>query len=216
MEESPDAIGTGKSHGGEAERLERLWAGEFGNAYVDRNTDAYGSRGAFWLSLMKELRPRSVLEIGCNIGGNLEWIARCVAPTDIAGLDVNAKALCLLEERVPGVRTIRGSARRLPLATRSTDFVFTMGLLIHQTEEVLPAVMSEIVRVSRRYVFCGEFFAAETVEVPYRGERGALFRRDYGSIYESLFPAELRMVRRGYLSREEGWDNVTWWLFERR
>jgi hypothetical protein len=75
--------------------------------------------------------------------------------------------------------------------------------------------MSEIVRCSRRYVLCGEYYDSEEVEVPYRGESGALFRRDYGRLYERGFP-ELRLVDKGFLSRDQGtWDDVTWWVFEK-
>ena len=74
--------------------------------------------------------------------------------------------------------------------------------------------MAEIVRCSRRYVLCGEYFAEETTEVPYRGQDGALFKRDYGALYQELFP-ELALVEQGFLGRDEGWDDVTWWLFER-
>ena len=63
-------------------------------------------------------------------------------------------------------------ARDLPVGDRSIDFVFTMGVLIHQPEETLDKVMSEMVRASSRYVFCGEYFDTETVEVPYRGHDG--------------------------------------------
>ena len=113
------------------------------------------------------------------------------------------------------MRAIHSPARDLPVADRSIDFVFTMGVLIHQPEETLDKVMSEMVRASSRYVFCGEYFDTETVEVPYRGHAGALFRRDYGSLFLDLFPFELTLVREGYLSPEDGWDRVTWWLFER-
>ena len=76
--------------------------------------------------------------------------------------------------------------------------------------------MAEIVRCSRRYVLCGEYFAEEPTEVPYRGQTGALFKRDYGaSLPASCFP-ELALVDQGFLGRDEGWDDVTWWLFERR
>ena len=30
----------------------------------------------------------------------------------------------------------------------------------------------------------------------------------------ALFP-ELRLVKRGFLGKDAGWDDVTWWLFER-
>jgi pseudaminic acid biosynthesis-associated methylase len=199
----------------EAGRLEELWAGDFGNEYVDRNIAAYDRRGEFWLPLLDELQPTSVLEVGCNVGGNLQWITQRVDPTQVTGVDVNAKALRLLDRRVPGVRAINSPARDLPVPDRSIDFVFTMGVLIHQPEETLEKVMSEMVRASSRYVFCGEYFDTETVEVPYRGHAGALFRRDYGKLFAELFPFDLTLVREGYLSPEDGWDRVTWWLFER-
>jgi pseudaminic acid biosynthesis-associated methylase len=199
----------------EAGRLEELWAGDFGNEYVDRNISAYDRRGEFWLPLLDELQPTSVLEVGCNVGGNLQWITQRVDPTQVTGVDVNAKALRLLDRRVPGVRAINSPARDLPVSDRSIDFVFTMGVLIHQPEETLEKVMSEMVRASSRYVFCGEYFDTETVEVPYRGHAGALFRRDYGKLFAELFPFDLTLVREGYLSPEDGWDRVTWWLFER-
>jgi pseudaminic acid biosynthesis-associated methylase len=199
----------------EAARLEQLWAGEFGNQYVDRNLDAYGRRGEFWLPLMEELAPQSVLEIGCNVGGNLQWIAQRVPAERVVGVDVNAKALKMLEERVPGVRAVNSPARDVPFADRSVDFVFTMGVLIHQPEETLTKVMTEMVRVSRKWVFCAEYYDTETVEVPYRGQEGALFRRDYKRLFEELFPVELTLVREGYLGPDDGWDRDTWWLFER-
>jgi pseudaminic acid biosynthesis-associated methylase len=199
----------------EAARLEALWAGDFGNEYVDRNLSTYDRRGEFWLPLLDELRPLSVLEVGCNVGGNLQWIAQRVDPARVTGVDVNPKALRLLDRRVPGVRAVHTPARDLPVADRSVDFVFTVGVLIHQPQESLDKVMSEMVRVSSRYVFCGEYFDTETVEVPYRGHDGVLFRRDYGSLFLDLFPFELTQVRQGYLGTEDCWNGVTWWLFER-
>jgi pseudaminic acid biosynthesis-associated methylase len=199
----------------EAGRLEELWAGDFGNEYVDRNLEAYDRRGEFWLPLLDDLQPKSVLEVGCNVGGNLQWITQRVDPAYVTGVDVNAKALRLLDQRVPGVRGIHTPARELPVSDRSIELVFTMGVLIHQPEETLEKVMSEMVRASSRYVFCGEYYDTETVEVPYRGHAGALFRRDYGALFSELFPFDLTPVRRGYLSPEDGWDRVTWWLFER-
>jgi hypothetical protein len=34
-------------------------------------------------------------------------------------------------------------------------------------------------------------------------------------LFLDLFPYELTLLRQGYLSPEEGWDCITWWLFER-
>jgi hypothetical protein len=89
-----------------------------------------------------------------------------------------------------------------------------MGVLIHQPESTLLLVMEEIVRCSRRYILCGEYYAEHTTEVLYRGQTGALFKRDYGRIYQELFPG-LQLRKQAFLGRDEGWDDVTYWMFEK-
>src|SRR3954468_17161574 len=116
----------------EAERLEALWSGDFGNDYVERNLRAYNERGAFWTSLLTTMRPDSVLEVGSNVGGNLQWVTQAIPPENVVGIDVNRRALEELEERLPGVRGVKSSARELPFPDRAFDLVFTMGVLIHQ------------------------------------------------------------------------------------
>lgn len=201
-------------HVSEAERLEALWAGPFGDDYVERNAGAYDHREAFWTDLHQRLQPRRVLEVGCNVGGNLQWLAPRMAPGSVYGVDVNAVAIQAIREQLPSVNAVWSPARELPFRDRWFDLVFTMGVLIHQPEESLPLVMSEMVRCSDRFVLCGEYFAAEPAEVGYRGQEGALFRRDYGRLFREMFP-ELCQVDTGFLSHDDGWDDVTWWLFER-
>jgi pseudaminic acid biosynthesis-associated methylase len=156
-----------------------------------------------------------VLEVGCNIGGNLEWIAEDASDGIVVGVDVNARALRGLRTRVPSARAVETPARSLPFRERAFDMVFTMGVLIHQPDDTLSQVMAEMVRCSRRWVLCGEYFAPETTEVAYRGQEGALFKRDYGRLFCDG-SSNLTVADRGFLSRGDGWDDVTWWLFERR
>lgn len=198
----------------ESTRLEHLWSSEFGNAYVDRNRGAGNKRSAFWQAILTEFPIRSVLEVGCNVGANLIWIAASLPPQSVYGVDINQKALEELRGIVPGVNAMWSPARDLPFRDRWFDLVFTTGVLIHQPETTLPLVMAEIVRCSRRYILCGEYYAPEITEIRYRGQSGALFKRDYGRIYQNLFP-ELRLLRQGQLTRAEGWDDVTYWIFEK-
>ncbi len=151
--------------------------------------------------------------MGCNLGANLRWIAQRVPPSEVYGIDVNQKALDQLRA-VVSVNAVHATARELPFRDGWFDLVFTMGVLIHQPPETLPLVMSEIVRTSRRWVLCGEYFSAEPTEVAYRGQTGALFKRDYGELYQRLFPA-LTLRKQGFLGQGEGWDDVTWWVFEK-
>jgi pseudaminic acid biosynthesis-associated methylase len=197
-----------------ATSLEQLWAGDFGAAYIDRNRVLDERRASFWADLITGSRIRSVLEIGCGQGANLKPIAGLLDPHDVWGVDINEDALALARLHAPGVNVVASRARRLPFRDDLADLVFTVGVLIHQPETTLPIVMAEIVRCSSRYVLWAEYHATATEEVPYRGETGALYRRDYGAIYRELFP-ELGVVREGFLGPDDGFDRVTWQLLEK-
>jgi len=198
----------------EAKRLEQLWGGEFGNSYIDRNKSAGDNRAAFWQAILDEFPVNRVLEVGCNIGGNLRWIAEHLEPQDVYGIDVNMKALDEVHRILPGVNALYSPARELPFRDHWFDLVFTMGVLIHQPLDALPIVMTEVVRCSRRYVLCCEYFAPKPTEVAYRGQTGALFKLDFGGLYQRLYP-HLRLAKKGFLSKAEGWDDVTYWMFEK-
>jgi pseudaminic acid biosynthesis-associated methylase len=195
-------------------RLEALWAGGFGDAYLERNAHAAEGRAPFWDGFMERYPSRRVLEIGCTQGDNLLHIARHVPTQDIWGVDVNQEVLASLHRHVPGVNGVWGVARSLPFRDAWFDLVFTVGLLIHQPDESLPLVMGEIVRTSRRWVLCGEYHSDEPTEVHYRGHDGVLFKRDYGKLYTDLFP-ELTLVEERYLTKDDGFDRVTFHLFEK-
>ena len=198
----------------DAARLEDLWAGEFGDEYIARNIEAGVGRDRFWTALLARYPVASVLEVGCNVGANLQWLVRLVDSAHVHGVDVNEQALTILRRRLPGVHAVISPARSLPFEDRSMDLAFTSGVLIHQPDSALRGVMSEVVRVARTFVLAVEYHADETVEVPYRGQSGALFKRDYAGLYQSYFP-QLELLEGGFLARDEGWDDATWCLFRK-
>jgi pseudaminic acid biosynthesis-associated methylase len=193
----------------EARRLEALWSGSFGDEYVERNFDDGSGRTPFWSHVLEVISPRTVLEVGCNVGGNLRCLAGLLEPENLTGVDVNEAALAALAADAPEIRTELTPARSLPFEDGSFDLVFTTGVLIHQPPETLPAVIDEIVRCSARYVVCGEYFADALEEVPYRGHSGALFRGDFGALYTER---GLEVLERGFLPRDGVWDDLTYWI----
>jgi hypothetical protein len=71
------------------------------------------------------------------------------------------------------------------------------------------------VRVADRFVIAGEYHADEPTEVPYRGQEGALFKQDFGALYQRLFPS-LELLDSGFLSEREGrWDDLTYWILRK-
>jgi pseudaminic acid biosynthesis-associated methylase len=195
-----------------ATRLERMWAGEFGERYIERNLGGGEQRGRFWGPVLRRHPVKSALEVGSNIGLNLDHVV--AAGARATGVDVNASALKRMRERLPDAAAVQSAGRRLPFGDRSFDLVFTAGVLIHQPLETLDEVMREIVRCSRRYVLCVEYYAPEPTEVPYRGEPGSLFKLDFGARYLAAAP-EVMLLWREEPPFEFFGDAMTAWMFER-
>jgi len=199
----------------EAARLEQLWSGKFGNDYIERNIQAGAHRGPFWKGLLAEFPAERVLEIGCNIGTNLQWIAQVIPASQVYGVDINVKSLKNLHQNTPEINAMWSPARELPFRDDWFDMVFTMGVLIHQPEESLADVIVEMFRCSRKYILCAEYFSEETQEVLYHQQQGALFKRNYPKIFLEIFP-ELELLKEGFLSKQDGWDDVSYWVFSKQ
>jgi pseudaminic acid biosynthesis-associated methylase len=206
---------TAKERTSDAARLERLWTGEFGDAWVGRNLRAGAERGPFWDETIDFTSARTVLEVGCGFGANLRWLLAALPGGRVSGVDVNALALDQARTAAPTATLLRAAARALPFQRHAFDLVLTVAVLIHQPDESLPSVVDELGRCSRRWVMCGEYFAPEPTAVEWRGTRDALIKRDYGRILQEQLPG-FRLVREQFFPRDTGWDDVTFWLLEKR
>lgn len=198
------------------------WVGSFGQDYMARNSDvseadlAPRARGLATVLAACPTPPDSILEVGANIGRNLMALARCT-DARLYGVEpfeeAHRRMVEALGDRLAGSACASGQA--LPFDDASIDLVFTSGVLIHVSPADLPAVMGDIVRVARRFVWCNEYFAKQPEEIAYRGKTGLLFKRDFGRLYLESFPI-LRPVAQGFLwSATSPFDDTTWWLFEK-
>ncbi len=92
--------------------------------------------------------------------------------------------------------------------------MFTAGVLIHQPDESLKQVMREITRCSGHYILAMEYHSDQPEVIEYRGQTGALIKRNYRELYEKWTGS--KYLDGGFLSKDEGWDDVTWCLMEKR
>lgn len=197
------------------------WAGAFGNAYIERNrvTDSSTADATVAFSRMLAAIPdggvRSILEVGANVGINLTGLRELRPETALAAVEPNPSAASVLRASSLDLRgVVRADGAALPFATGAFDLVFTNGVLIHVPPDRLAAVMREITRVSSTYVLCSEYFSHVPEEVPYHGEQGLLWKRDFGLAYLETCPG-LEVVDYGFLWQPElpTFDDLTWWLF---
>jgi pseudaminic acid biosynthesis-associated methylase len=190
-----------------------LWTGDFGNDYTRRQADTVNARAALW----RDILPRhveSILEVGANVGANLEAISQFLS-CDLYATEPNDQASEKLRESNLCCQVMNWAADELEFDTGEIDLVFTSGVLIHIPPDKLKASMREIHRVAKRYIIAAEYFAPQEEMIPYRGHDNALWRRDYGSLYLDQFP-DLKCTSCTFAwKRTTGLDNLTIWVFEK-
>jgi SAM-dependent methyltransferase len=198
----------------------RLWSGEFGNRYTERNIEF---NDVFRTELWDMLLPAactSVLEVGANAGQNLQAIARKRA-VDFYATDINPGNV----ERLAATGLVRNAnlrcepAHKLSFPDSIADLAFTRGVLIHIPAGELIASMREIHRCAGKWIICGEYCAGSRNEEMIVSENyppGTCWRRDYGSLWLDNFP-DLRLVGEPLFCwwRTTGEDNLTYWRFEK-
>ena len=171
------------------------WSGEFGDRYTERNAasaDAVRGRTRVWAEVFRRMAgdmPKSVLEVGPNVGLNIQGM-RALADLDFWGLEPNptARERLTADGVLPADRVLTGFGHEIPLADGAVELSFTAGVLIHVDPSLLAQTMREVHRVSSKYVLCSEYFSPKAETIPYRGESDHLFKNDFGSLYLDQFP----------------------------
>lgn len=204
----------------------RSWQGSFGAEYIERNratADVTSDAVIVFRRILETSgilsQVNSVLEVGANVGINLFGLRQVLGPKALlAAVEPNVLA-CEELRRNEGLQlaeVIESDAYRVPLPDESYDLVLTNGVLIHIPPDRLSQAMNEIVRISRCFVLCSEYFSHVPMEVPYRGQSGLLWKRDFGRAYLEN-NSELKVRNYGFLWQTEfpHFDNLNWWLFEK-
>lgn len=193
------------------------WGGHFGERYTDRCNVTPESRQNIFDSLLCNLNTKSILEVGCNKGHNLDSIKAAFSKHDLSvethGIEPQKK-LC----NRPDI--ICGDAYSLPWADNTFDMVFTSGVLIHIPPYKLSDALSEIHRVSKRYIMAIEYWSDEEVGKAYRDfeNKHGCWSRPYNDIYLKSFP-ELKLVKCGDIRDigDDGWgfSDCNYGIFEK-
>ena len=123
---------------------------EFWDKYANENESKFNEEFAkFVKDLAISLRCTSVLEIGCSTGIDLRLFPDTF---DACGVDLNDTALIIAKEKLPKFNFKRSSITDLPFEDSSIDFVFTHQLLNYLDDDVLEKGISEIYRITGKYI----------------------------------------------------------------
>lgn len=198
---------------------EDFWAGEFGNAYVDRNKDEgyISSNLSFFSKIISRTETlNSILELGANVGLNLMALRKLLPNTKLSAVEINEKAALTLKCNVPYVDIYQTSIVDFN-SNKSWDFIFTKGVLIHINPDQLPKVYDLLYQKSSRYILIAEYYNQTPIEIIYRGHSGKLFKRDFAGEMLAKFP-DLSLVDYGFVYHRDvnfPQDDITWFLLEK-
>jgi pseudaminic acid biosynthesis-associated methylase len=190
-----------------------LWRSDFGRQYTDRNDVEKPERIATWKRLLGGIVPARVVEVGCNVGWNLEYLRRLGA-SELYAVEPQAYAVARARARAPEFGVLQGTAFDLPFKDNFADLAFTSGVLIHIAPQDIARAMAEIYRVSKRYIVAIEYDAPTEQAITYRGTSDSLWKRDHGGIWQARYP-ELKQLARFEVGAADGYDDCTAHLFEK-
>lgn len=198
----------------ETEDTGLLWAGEFGDEYIKRNS-LLPPRDMFWNMILYRFRPlKSILEVGCNIGHNLRYIKQGNSKIELTGCDVNEEALAIVRAQHPGIMTDRADIRELPYEDKSFDMVVSIGVLIHLTNDKdLSRGIEEMFRVSKKWVLISEYWSYQWEMIPYHGYTNALRKGPFERFVEKTMP-RAEIAGAGPMDTRYGFDwGMHWWVY---
>jgi len=199
---------------------EVFWSSHIGEAYRKENDSFSSDIGvAAWDVMFSKISKddiQSYLECGSNIGRNVGLLHRLIPHATANVVEINSESLQICRDRWNISSCYLGSISTAQF-NQKFDLVFSCGVLIHVNPEDLLASMKSMFELSSRYVLIAEYFNRDPVSIPYRGAEQKLFKRDFGKLFLENF--DVNLVDYGflwsYIFEQGGFDDVTFWLFEK-
>ncbi len=198
---------------------EEFWSGAFGSEYTQRNRGVHLL--ASNIALFSKILARTdgigaVIEFGANIGLNLRAIKQLKPDARLAALEINPSAVDELKAW-GGVDEIFHSSILDFKPEKKWDLAFVKGVLIHINPDCLSQVYDLLYASSNKYVLIAEYYNPTPVEIPYRGHRNRLFKRDFAGEFMKQFE-DVRLVDYGFAYHGDAnfpQDDITWFLLKK-
>lgn len=177
----------------------KTWEEQFGEEYLQRNvysptqldvfyTKNYGRTKTSLNELFLKSIPKDIkiLEVGTNIGNQLLHL-QSMGFTNLYGIEIQDRAINYAKHRTDNLNIIKGDALDIPFKDGFFDLVFTHGVLIHISPSNIEQAISEIYRVSNKYIFGLEYFAENYTDIEYRGEKNIMWKTNFMKLYLDKF-----------------------------
>lgn len=201
---------------------EEFWETKYSKEYIQKNSNF--NRDLLiqgWREILKNVSaPNNILECGANVGRNIEALNHIYPEAEKTAIELSSDASKILRNRYKDLNVINSSILESEITNNSFNLSFTMGVLIHIHPNDLKKNLEKVILSSNRYVVIGEYFNRTPVSLTYQGEEEKLFKRDFGKFALENFSDKIKLRDYGFLwghlYDEGGFDDITWWVFDRK
>lgn len=197
-----------------------FWAYQYASDYISKNSsfDVELGNDAWRKMLTKASEINAVLECGCNIGRNIGFLNNVIPGASKSIIEISKPAFEFVTSHYDIDQSFNGPIVESGFASNSFELAFTIGVLIHIHPDDLLENMRKLFEYSCKYILIGEYFNRTPVMVQYQGQENKLFKSDFGKQFLSNF--NVKLVDYGFLwghmYDNAGFDDITWWLFEKQ
>lgn len=182
------------------------WSSGFGDEYTDRNPKNSHEMDELYLKnfnikrtdLNKEFlgnlpKDISILEVGSNLGAQSATLQE-LGFNHLTGIEISRYAIEQAKKLTKNIDYLEASALDIPFKDKYFDLVFTSGVLIHIHPNDLKKVIDEMYRLSKKYIWCYEYFSEECKEIEYRGNKNLLWKNNFLGLFLKYHP-DLRLIK---------------------
>ena len=197
---------------------EKFWLGQFGNRYINRNKSKRLKKNTDYffekIFKKKKIKISSIIELGANIGNNLESLKKIYKNSDLTAVEINNKACDILKKKNLKINVINSDIANLKLNIKF-DLVLIKGVLIHINPLQLNKIYKKIYSLSKKYILIAEYYNPKPVKLIYRNKKNKLFKRDFAG--EMIKKYKLRLLDYGFSYRLDKFpqDDLSWFLLKK-
>lgn len=199
---------------------QNFWANTYAEDYISKNSSfdkKLGTEG--WEKMLSSAEGiTSILECGCNIGRNIGFLNEVLPAASKSIIEISKPAYNFVTSHFNLDKAFNGAITESNFTEGEFDLVYTMGVLIHIHPDDLLANMQKMHEYSGKYILMGEYFNRTPVMIEYQSEKNRLFKRDFGKLFIENF--DVTLVNYGFLwghlYDNAGFDDIIWWLFEKK
>ena len=160
---------------------ELFWRGAFGDEYIKRNTsdELLKAKTQLYSEVLgnKIEQISSCIELGANVGLNLDALKILSPNLETTGVEINRNAYNQIVAN--GHQAINAPALEFNSQGIQYDLVLINGVLIHQDPSHLTSWYKLISELASNYVIIAESYNPTPTEIEYRGEMKRYFKRDF-------------------------------------